>query len=341
MLGPSSHGEGERGGEPAVGVPYVMWDGAGNTFHFVAAEDLPTVLPTCGDAQGEGLLPPPSARRDPGPALARALCSGGPTIPRADGLLLLEGERARFWNRDGSPAAFCGNGARCLAAHALARTGRERVCIVLQEFEVEGWREGEEIVVGVPSPRESGRLDPSDFSAELGGLSAFVAEMARIEAGVPHLCLLLKREAPSWRGMRVERRAQEAPSVREELATIGAALRSHARFRPAGVNVDFIRAGERATASAGLDPAACGSAGLEPFHLETFERGLEALSPACGSGALAAACLLLRNAPEGSSTIRVASGALLRVQRKGPAWYLQGPARPVAKGVFVWSYPEA
>ena len=288
-------------------IPFATWDGAGNRFHFVESGHAPAAC---------------------GPALARALCSGN-GAPPADGLMILDGSRARFWNRDGSPAAFCGNGARCLAARLLALTGRPRVRIRIEEVEAEGWRVGEEIAVRVPEPNETARPDPSAFAPELGAWAPFVSTMALIQAGVPHLCVLFGERAPACRAL-AHRPESGRPAA--DLALVGAALRTHPRFAPEGVNVDFIRAEEPGSIRPEASEArAC---------LETFERGLEALSPACGSGALAAACLLLAGRALGRVGLTVASGSVLRVEKKGPVWILQGPARPVARGEFVWSRPE-
>src|SRR5262249_52040547 len=70
---------------------------------------------------------------DPG-ALVRALCDRRRGVG-GEGVLLLEAAQGldftmRYWNSDGRPAEFCGNGARCLARYALelglGREGRVR-----------------------------------------------------------------------------------------------------------------------------------------------------------------------------------------------------------------------
>ncbi|MFH1143073.1 MAG: hypothetical protein V1774_00845 [Candidatus Eisenbacteria bacterium] len=290
-------------------VPFTKWSGAGNTFVLVEAAALPAEVD--------------------GSAFARAICNA-PDAPRADGLLLLDDGRARFWNRDGSRAAFCGNGARCVAARELARVGLPRVGIHIWDIGTEGWREGEEIALRVPPPRMLiERLAAGEFAGELGELARFIERMAWVEAGVAHLCLLVAGGTPAHL-------LQE-----ERLMQIGAALRGHPRFGRDGSNVDFICEGSSERSAPPDPPVRARPAGPDAgtehrARLETFERGLEALSPACGSGALAAGLLLLEGQGEGRVIFRVAAGHALAVEKKGPVWILRGPAVPVARGVFVW-----
>jgi diaminopimelate epimerase len=62
------------------------------------------------------------------------------------------------------------------------------------------------------------------------------------------------------------------------VAEWGVALRRHARFAPAGANVDFV--------ARVLDAGGSGSARVA---MRTYERGVEAETLACGSGAIASA----------------------------------------------------
>ena len=70
----------------------------------------------------------------------------------------------------------------------------------------------------------------------------------------------------------------------------GAALRHHARFEPAGANIDFV--------------ARLGSGRIA---MRTFERGVEAETLACGSGAMASA-LAAHAEGEGSPVHVVTAG---------------------------------
>ena len=93
------------------------------------------------------------------------------------------------------------------------------------------------------------------------------------------------------------------------LAEWGAALRHHARFAPAGANVDFVTrlSGQRVA-------------------MRTFERGVEGETLACGSGAIASA---LWAAAEGeASPVRVlTAGGDELVVAFGPAAAGEGAGR--------------
>lgn len=342
-------------------IPFTKWSGAGNTFLLVTAADL--------SSAGRGNAHPEEEDCAPGAPmgidLAKAACSTAKSAPGADGLLLIRestdirvaGDReqeveADFWNRDGSPAAFCGNGARCLAAWALARTGAPRVRGRLASTKFEGWREGEEIAIRVPSPRLLARFAAKELLHDASPLAPRLREAAWIDSGVPHLCLLLEvREKEAAPGSRKEGLATAPPLDREVLERLGRELRTDARFAPEGTNVDFVwdegggepPAGLRAPSAAECADraAAKGSRETGPnriprLRLETFERGLESLSPACGSGALAVGFLLLEREMAGRVQMTMSSGERLSVEKNGPAWMLRGPAVPLARGVYRW-----
>ncbi|MBM3317235.1 MAG: diaminopimelate epimerase [Candidatus Eisenbacteria bacterium] len=268
-----------------VGIPYETWSGAGNTFVLVEA----------------ALLREPIAPPD----LARLACAAGRASAAAvDGLLLVSGDEVRLWNRDGSPAEFCGNGARCHAARLLQRSGSQRVRFLFGRHSIEGWREQGRIGVTVPPPCRA-RRQPT--RAALGGalapLEEDLARIGLIHAGVPHLCLLLRGPA------------------RSDLRRTAPALRQHPFFAPNGTNVTFLwQTGLWRQAPEG--------------EVRTFERGVEDFTQACGSGAVAGAAMLMGQGSASRAQLRVASGDWLAVERNGPVWTLSGPASRVAEGLL-------
>jgi diaminopimelate epimerase len=274
-------------------VRYEHWSGAGNTFAIIDAR-------------------PAKRLRLPTAELARRVCATGPVSPAGiDGLLLADGARVRLWNRDGSTAGFCGNGSRCYAAHMLRRTGAKRVALRFGWHAIEGWREGRGYTVGVPAPRALAHPTRAQLRAALAPILGEIERVMLVRAGVPHLCLLLRR----------------AP-VRD-LTALAARLRRHPRLGARGANVTFLWMRE-------------GARRLPEAEIRTFERGVEGFTAACGSGAVAGARLLLaapkrgsRGVPRGCVRLRVASGAWLRVEHNGPAWTLSGPARRIGEGVIV------
>jgi diaminopimelate epimerase len=106
---------------------------------------------------------------------------------------------------------------------------------------------------------------------------------AVVDTGVPHFVIML-------------------PVLPEGPIDVpGRAIRSHPRFEPAGVNVDFVH-----TTSGG------------EHTVRTFERGVEAETLGCATGCVAAALALVsvgRSRPPVSLTTR--SGAVLLIRFEG------------------------
>src|SRR5580765_4611975 len=185
---------------------------------------------------------------DPGP-LVRALCDRRRGVG-ADGVLLLEDQAGldftmRYWNSDGRPAEFCGNGARCLARYALdlglGRERRVRFATDAGVMEARGAPHGGGIEL------EFGRVESPEAPRELAASGrSFRGRLVR--PGVPHFVVPVERV--------------EWVPVKEW----GAARRHHPAFEPAGANVDFV---------ARLGPGR--------VAMRTYERGVEDETMACGS----------------------------------------------------------
>lgn len=172
----------------------------------------------------------------------------------SDGLLLIQASsvadfRMRFFNPDGAEADFCGNGARCIArlAHEIGAA-------------------------------------PADMRIETG------AGLVRAEILAPPLVRLHLPPPKDWRlNLSIAWKNKELPlhfvntgvphavAVVDDLATVdvpalGAFIRRHPLFAPAGTNADFIQI-----------------RGPDSLAIRTYERGVEGETLACGTGILAAA----------------------------------------------------
>ncbi len=298
---------GRAGSNEAVALGFEKWSGAGNDFLLVDSADLR------GAADDDPSL------------LARRLCARRVGVG-ADGLILLDriSSCARFYNPDGSAAGFCGNGARCLGALLLEASGRARVSFRLGEIHCEAWSAvatPPDTIVTMPAPRvRRDTLPETVLERALGHHLGQLSAAALIEVGVPHLVLLF-RGSPCWLLMDAEMVPQ-----------VGAAVRRDPFFGAGGTNVSFLCAGIHGDRAA--------------WRLRTYERGVEGETLACGTAAVAAGALLLEGAadPQAGSAkrdgrdadsveLQVASGERLRVERKGPAWLLQGPAVRIFRGV--------
>jgi len=246
-------------------------------------------------------------------SLVRRLCDRRRGIG-ADGVLLLEGDAGldfamRYFNADGRGAEFCGNGARCLARLALD-LGLGRAGTV--DFRT---------AVG----RMRARRGPGGRGIELHfgrvercGPVETVAAAGRefsgrlVQPGVPHFVVPVERvewvPVDDW----------------------GAALRQHPRFGPAGANVDFV---------ARLAPGR--------VAMRTYERGVEAETLACGSGAMAAAVWAAAEGDPAPIAVLTAGGDELSVdlgpvdgdREGGTDVSLTGPADVVFAGTWTEGVP--
>ena len=200
--------------------------------------------------------------------------------PRAAGSVASYG----IWNSDGSPSGQCGNGARCVAAWLVrdgaAQRERFRIDSPVGSHDVEHLG-GDQYRVNMGVP---------DFAPAAIPLKAGVAESDRyvlcldgediafgaVSMGNPHAVI----EVDDVRGADVER--------------IGPAIQSSLLF-PNSANVGFVQV-------------------LAPDHirLRVYERGTgETL--ACGSGACAAAAVLMRRGRVGRNVAVELPGGTLRI----------------------------
>ena len=194
---------------------------------------------------------------DPADA-ARLLCRRGVSVG-ADGLVLIKSAddpsldfRWRFYNADGSEADMCGNAARCAAR--LAHT-----------LGISGVNASFLTGAGVIRAEvlESGRVklamtDPKD--TELGRtltISKGRYAYHYSDTGVPHAVLV----------------TDDVTTM--DVGSLGSAVRYHEDFAPSGVNANFVRVEDDGTVT-----------------IRTYERGVEAETLACGTGAVAAAVTL-------------------------------------------------
>jgi len=274
-----------------MSFPFLKMHGAANDF--VVVDHRPAFLP------------------EPLDPLMRHLCDRRRGVG-ADGVLLIERDpeldfAMRYFNADGLPAEFCGNGARCVARIALdrglGRGGEVRFRTAVGAMAARRGRDGRGIDL------HFGRIERAadEIQVEAAG-KTFAGRLVR--AGVPHFVTAVERV--------------EWTPVQEW----GAALRHHPRFEPAGSNVDFV---------ARLGPAR--------IAMRTYERGVEAETLACGSGAMASALWAAAAGESSPVTVVTAGGDELRV-RFQPAeggWdvSLEGPTEIAFTGEWNEPVPAA
>ncbi|MDL2718468.1 MAG: diaminopimelate epimerase [Acidobacteriota bacterium] len=195
-------------------------------------------------------------------AAIRRLCRRGTGVG-ADGALFVTAERpgdassrvvADYRNADGSVGRFCGNGTRCAARFAVLRGLARPACVVLTGWGAVGAEVSPSgsVMLALPEPIAAGRPIPS-FDAAGRTLEP---EAFALLVGVPHLVVFLKE------GIALDTL---------DLSVLGPVHRHHPAM-PEGANANFVKV---------LSPSR--------LALRTWERGVEAETLACGSGAVASA----------------------------------------------------
>jgi len=230
--------------------------------------------------------------------LAKALCDRRFGIG-ADGLLILEESkkadiRMRVFNADGSEAEMCGNGARCAALFTGKKKSKLLTCAGIINAQVDGKR----VKVRITGPRGI----KLDIPIKVSGRSL---KVNFINTGVPHTVVFVN--------------GINAIDVRQ----IGASIRNHAKFRPAGTNVNFVEV-----------------KGPNIIRIRTYERGVEGETLACGTGSAAAALIFaLKNNLDDLVKVETQGGEILKVyfqkvNSKFSNVWLEGGARIVYKGEY-------
>ena len=208
--------------------------------------------------------------------------------------------RMVFFNPDGTEADLCGNGARCVAAFA------REIGVVKSPAMTFETRAG--LVDAEVSPNGAVKVWMPEPKNRRYGLQVKVGDTFvagdYVEAGVPHFIVPCESVA----------------SV--DVEGLGRALRLSDAFAPNGTNVDFVQ--------------------FLPAHkatIRTYERGVEAESGACGTGAVATAVVAVETKKMSLPVhIRTSQGYTLTVDgdwrhAKTTGFTLTGPVKKVFDGV--------
>lgn len=237
--------------------------------------------------------------------LARRLCPRRVGVG-ADGLLALSPPaspeahfRMRYVNADGSVGTMCGNGARCLVRYArLSGIEAEDVA-----FDTDAGLYRAHAPADPAAPVRLFVPPPRDFAPEVALAGPGRGPVCRIWTGTEHVVRFVPEVAA-------------AP-----VAVEGPAIRADAALAPAGANVNFVEV-----------------AGEGRLRVRTYEKGVEAETLACGTGALASALVARLTGRVGRDALAVEMpGGVLHVgfRLAGGAvrdLYLEGPAEVVYRG---------
>lgn len=236
--------------------------------------------------------------------LSMALCNRNFGVG-ADGILfLVESSRAdvgmRLLQPDGSEAAMCGNGIRCLAKYAWDRgyVGERFLVDTLAGVLPVEVREDDGIFwakVDMGIPRFDRPSIPAAGDGELIELEMHGFTVSAVNTGVPHAVIFV----------------DDLDIPVEDLALDV----RHSEIFPEGANVNFVLAGDQ-------------------LEIRTFERGIEGETFSCGTGSVAAAAVARHLGFAGDEVMVNTMGGPLMVYFVGDHAFLEGPAITVFSGIL-------
>ncbi len=204
----------------------------------------------------------------------------------ADGLIIVEPAaegknlRMRYYNSDGNEAEMCGNGARCFARYVDRIFALEGKPLEFQTMAgpAAAHFHGEEVRLRLSDPFDL----VMDTEINVNGQRMTVHS---INTGVPHAVIITDHIDDSG------------------VIELGAAVRYHDHFKPAGTNVNFLTANS-----------------LNEISIRTYERGVENETLACGTGMVACAIIHDQITESGAPiNVLVKGGDTLKVE-----WELEG-----------------
>ncbi len=233
------------------------------------------------------------------PTMIEKLCRRAISIG-ADGLIAIENSKIsafsmKYFNSDGSRASMCGNGARCICQYA-------NLLGIVESGQEFTFTSDAGNHIGLVTSTDEARIwltDPKIFFLNKSMLQQNPIKVNFADTGVPHVVVFSE---------------DINDGSFEEQSHI---LRSHPDFGKAGTNVNWVKL------------LSDGS-----LVMRTFERGVEAETLACGTGAVASALISseLYDSVNLPVAIKVKSGLTLKVGKDLKGWWLQGHALLVYTG---------
>lgn len=245
------------------------------------------------------------------PAIAKRVCQRKVSLG-ADGFMVVDypdGDadfKMRFYNSDGSIGEMCGNGARCISRYAYINNISDKK----MKFETGAGivysevKEGRQVKVQLNNPE----VIILDNDIEIDGIKYECSYIELGNPGLPHAVV----KYPNLKD------AKE-----KEIFDLGRKIRFHEGFKK-GVNVNFYEIMNDNTAL-----------------VKTYERGVEDLTLACGTGSasVAVALMLKDYIKANQATIIVPGGKLIieveRSYNNIKKLYLNGDTNIVAVGKII------
>lgn len=241
-----------------MNIPFWKMHGAGNDF--VLVDDRNLTFPT-DDSNWIAKI---------GPRRTGVGCEGIILIQPSD----TADFRMRFFNPDGTEVEMCGNGARCVArlASEIGAAGNSMRFDTMAGL-IKADVDGSQVTLGMTEPKDwtlNGSLD----------IEGQAYPYHFVNSGVAHVVMPV----------------EDLDSL--DVRKMGAAIRYHEDFLPAGTNANFIAV-----------------TGPDSLRIRTYERGVEDETLACGTGMVAAGLIAGKTGLVSGQPVQItcASGDLLQI----------------------------
>ncbi len=246
----------------------------------------------------------------------------------ADGVLFLLVSRhanlkMRIFNPDGSEAEMCGNGIRCLVKYAIDAgyigLGTVTVETVAGDMTIK-IREGSENQIWA-------KVDMGEPRFEFLEKDIMGMKVSAVNTGVPHAVIfvpeLFRKESPKGSLLKkgLDGKISDFPCDIESLPIMEIAPKiRHNPIFPNGTNVNFVK-------------VEGGS-----IKIRTYERGIEAETLSCGTGAVASAVVANKLGMVGDDVTVKAKGGELCISLEDGRAFMGGKAETVYEGIIRYTF---
>ena len=209
-------------------------------------------------------------------------------------------------NSDGSEAAACGNGSRCVADLVMRQTGQQSLTMDTKGGVIRAWREDGLVTIDMGPARLDWQEIPLNAPADTAEVDLGLADLPPavcVNMGNPHAVYFV----------------DDAEEI--DLPSIGPEAEHHPAF-PDRANIEFVS-----------------PLGENRLRMRVWERGV-GITQACGTGACAAAVAAARTGRTGRAVEVVLDGGTLSItwQEDGPKAghvFMRGPTAETFRGRMI------
>ncbi|MBU4374201.1 MAG: diaminopimelate epimerase [Euryarchaeota archaeon] len=210
--------------------------------------------------------------------------------------------RMRIFNPDGTEAEMCGNGIRCLVKYALdegyvgENASVETIAGVLSTSS--RTEEKTWITVNMGRPAFERKKIPAEGTGEFLNVALHGYNVSSVNTGVPHAVIFME-------------------SFDADVMHVAPKIRYNPVF-PKGTNVNFVLVNSN-----------------NEITIRTYERGVEAETLSCGTGAVACAAITHRLGKTGNMVKVNTKGGELRITLSKDGAFMEGSAERVFEGTVL------